>query len=558
VLGLFVGCVGTAHAQEDDEYEKWLREQQQAYQDYLDEQDAAFLEFLEEEWVDVDVQSAHPSPIDDKPLSIPTADRPAGTETPTIPVPTQDAAEEQPDDTPTPEPEDAESEDAELENTEPDPAARPENADSQTDTPPRDDPAAESPPSEESRPPEDSPSPSPTPPEPADPVEETPREEAGGASMRQADVQVFGASITMPYPPAMVPTMDGPPTDAAIQAFWRDLAKSNPDATVDRLRSRKQTLALGDWGYYLALRDLSRVLYSSTPSAERASNAATLWVWGMLVQSGYAARVGYNDAEAFLMLPSNERLFDHPQLRIDGQRYYIITDESRTGFGSLRTYQGQHPAADRVFSFDLQDVPRLEGATETRTLTFDYDEQTHTVTVETRPAVLDYLAAYPDVELPVLFRAGMSPATHASVVGDLRPLVNARSEVEAVNLLLRFVQTAFDYKVDQESFGEERFLFPEETLGLPYSDCEDRSVLFAYLVRHLLGLQTAALSYPRHITTAVRLEASDLDAVGGYQVEIEGDTYVMADPTYINAGTGMAMPFVRGETPEVVSVQPAP
>jgi hypothetical protein len=137
----------------------------------------------------------------------------------------------------------------------------------------------------------------------------------------------------------------------------------------------------------------------------------------------------------------------------------------------------------------------------------------------------------------------------------LRPLVEGRSEADAVNLLLRFVQTAFAYKVDAENFGEERFLFPEETLQQPFSDCEDRSVLFSYLVRHVLGLKTVALGYPSHVATGVRLEATPPEGLSGTRIEVEGDTYVMADPTYIGATIGMAMPFVVGETPEIISVQ---
>ena len=47
----------------------------------------------------------------------------------------------------------------------------------------------------------------------------------------------------------------------------------------------------------------------------------------------------------------------------------------------------------------------------------------------------------------------------------------------SVNRLLRFVQTAFEYKTDEDQFNTENYLFPLETLHYPYSDCEDRSAL---------------------------------------------------------------------------------
>lgn len=540
----------TPTSAQEDEYEEWLEEQQAAYQQYLDEQDEAFLTYLKEnEWVRVDVESPEASPIDDKPLTIPRADEPSpGIEDP-IRIPAV-------------EPVDADEEPT----TEQDPSVRDDAAEQRPaedagevdpdEAPDANDPADQEADTEDADPQEDPEAPDdPGIRPPTDP--ESPPESEASSATRRASTVLFGTSIEVPYAEGATPSVEGPPGKDAIGAFWQDVAETDLSATMEALETRKQRLALGDWGYYRALKEISREMYDPAAGQEQ-ENAATLWIWSMMVQSGYAARVGYNDTEVFLMLPSNERLFDRPQLYVDDQRYYIFGVEPRSSFGSLKTYQGAHPDANRVLSFDLKTMPTLDGEVRERELSFDYDRQSYTVTVDVNPALLDFLEAYPDVELPVFFRAGMSPTARRSVVSELEPLVRDRSEVEALNLLLRFVQTAFEYEVDQENFGTERFLFAEETLGLRASDCEDRSVLFAYLVRQLLGLRTAALSYPRHVTTAVRLENSDLETVGGYQVEVQGETYVMADPTYINAGTGMAMPFVRDEKPEVISVQRPP
>jgi len=74
--------------------------------------------------------------------------------------------------------------------------------------------------------------------------------------------------------------------------------------------------------------------------------------------------------------------------------------------------------------------------------------------------------------------------------------------------MLRFVQTAFKYKTDNENFVREKPLFPEETLYYEYSDCENRSILFAHLVQELLVLEVIGLNYPGHIATAVRFNTN--------------------------------------------------
>lgn len=87
------------------------------------------------------------------------------------------------------------------------------------------------------------------------------------------------------------------------------------------------------------------------------------------------------------------------------------------------------------------------------------------------------------------------------------------------------------------SFGVERSLFPDETFYYPYSDCEDRAILYSVLVRELLGLDVVLVHYPEHIATAVAFD----EPVTGDYFEMDGRKFTVCDPTYINADIGMAM-----------------
>src|SRR3972149_2063363 len=134
---------------------------------------------------------------------------------------------------------------------------------------------------------------------------------------------------------------------------------------------------------------------------------------------------------------------------------------------------------------------------------------------------------------------------------QLKPILQGKTEWEAVNILLRFVQTAFEYKTDDDQFGREKPLFVDEVLFYPASDCEDRSVLFAYLVQTLLGLDVVGLDYPAHIATAVRFTSE----VAGDQVMYEGKKFVICDPTYIGADVGMCMEQFKGVVPKVIKIE---
>lgn len=113
-----------------------------------------------------------------------------------------------------------------------------------------------------------------------------------------------------------------------------------------------------------------------------------------------------------------------------------------------------------------------------------------------------------------------------------------KGEREAAELLLHYLHRAFPYKTDEAQFGIERTLFAEEMYYYPYSDCEDRSILFARLVKDLLGLDVVLLYYPAHIATAVCFKGE----VKGDYMQLGNKRYVICDATYIGAGVGEAMP----------------
>jgi len=139
--------------------------------------------------------------------------------------------------------------------------------------------------------------------------------------------------------------------------------------------------------------------------------------------------------------------------------------------------------------------------------------------------------------LKVYFDGAVAGITQASVNTNFTPLIRNKSPQEAVNLLLDFVQQ-LPYQKDGEQFGYEKFFFPAENLHYSYGDCEDRSGLFAYLVRELLGLKVTGLEYPGHIATAVHLPGLETN----YSFKYKGDKYLICDATYKGAPMGQVIP----------------
>jgi hypothetical protein len=143
----------------------------------------------------------------------------------------------------------------------------------------------------------------------------------------------------------------------------------------------------------------------------------------------------------------------------------------------------------------------------------------------------------------------MSRELRTALYTQLQPLVAGKSQQEAANLLLNFVQTAFDYATDGEQFGYEKPFFPDETFFYPYCDCEDRAMLFSTLVKDLLGLDAVLLDYPNHIASAARFP----EEIPGEYVQLnDGDKYLICDPTYIGAPIGVCMEKYVNVLPTII------
>ncbi|MCK5666720.1 MAG: hypothetical protein KAI17_24690, partial [Thiotrichaceae bacterium] len=216
--------------------------------------------------------------------------------------------------------------------------------------------------------------------------------------------------------------------------------------------------------------------------------------------------------------------------------------------GQVYTYDAHYPRATKVLDMRLSTALATLPQYETKHLTFRYGGKSHHLKINYDKQTVEFFRTYPQLDISMYFSSVIQPKTSKQLLERLKPLVIGKSELDAINLLLGFVQTAFEYKTDKAQFGEENYLFPEETLFYPYSDCEDRSILFAWLVKNLLGLEVIGLDYPGHIATAVRFNGK----VNGMSIRYQGRRYMITDPTFINARAGMVMPQFKKTNPKVI------
>lgn len=359
----------------------------------------------------------------------------------------------------------------------------------------------------------------------------------------------YEATVPLLYDDALKVHLDGPPSAKTISAFWEAMSKSNYEDFLKQARLTQERMKLNDWGYCELINKTAERLY---PGSRNESN---MFDWFMFLKSGYQAKIGYSANNIYLLLPTSSVLYAVAYYMFgnsDIKFYNVAFDRfEKPQITTLYSYDQNYPDATRLTGYHIDVAPSIQNDIKEKTLKYTHNGSEYSVKVKYDRSAVKFFEYYPQTDLEIYFDAVPSIDATSSLIEALRPFVQGKSETEAVDVLLHFVQTAFEYKTDDEQFGREKPFFPEETLYYPGSDCEDRAVLFSYLVRKLVGLEVVGLDYPNHVATAIRFKGD----VNGDQVIYQQKRYIICDPTYINADYGMCMPQFKNVKPGIIALK---
>ena len=325
----------------------------------------------------------------------------------------------------------------------------------------------------------------------------------------------------------------------AIADAYEALCNSDYKPLLADCAQIRKDLRLNDWGVFTLVRQVADT-YCGT------ANESIVMQQLLLNEMGYKARMARKATEDKMMLfvATDCSIYAHPYITLNGQNYYNLSGNNEQC--QFYMCQKDSPKAKNSVGMQLKEAPLFPGTVVSST--HQAKGSAARVTVDVPKALMDFYKDYPQCDYSVYFNAPVNAAMENRILSSLAPLVQGRNEADAANILINFVQTAFQYQTDGQQFGYEKPFFVEELFYYPYSDCEDRAMLFSYLVRKLLGLDVVLLDYPEHIATAVRFNGN----VSGDYLMVNGRKYIVCDPTYIGASIGMTMPRYKTVSAKVL------
>ena len=356
----------------------------------------------------------------------------------------------------------------------------------------------------------------------------------------QISVNFYGNSIPFEYDEKMRRLSLTSVTNKGISEWWEKCSNTSYNYLVNQLLGMKNELNLNDFAYLKLLEKVSAVM------AGNDANNSQLLTWFLMLRSGYDARIALNDS-IYLLIPSGNKIYEHSFIRMDGLTYYFM---GNAGDGQFQTYDFTFPGAERILDLNVYSPLNIGSDVFPKTVKFKYKDKEYSFIMSLNINTIFFYQDFPVADLSVFFNGIMSRETKESIAENLLPVIENMQTGDALNFLLSFVQNAFQYKTDQEQFGKEHFMFPEELFYYPASDCEDRAALFTYLVRELLKLDIIGLEYHDHVATAVHFDNEN----NGDYVIYNNIKYTIADPTFINAPVGITMPEYKNETASVIKV----
>lgn len=344
----------------------------------------------------------------------------------------------------------------------------------------------------------------------------------------------YGAKVQIPR--ASVPTprsLNG--SDLAIS--WKELKQASAVKSATKaLAAKAEAMSLPDW-YVMEL--VTR--YATTAAGGQLTDGAVLMVHHILSSMGYNVRLASSEQGLLLLTGIEQMVYARTYVTINDVRYYVcLRDDCET----LRTCD--LPAdAELGKCFDL--VIRCAPIIPSRMHDFTVGNGRLSVSGQVDANLVEMLRKYPQMPIPCYAASSLQSDMRRSIVGQLRNQIQGMSQVDAVNALLQFVQSSFEYATDDQQFGYEKPFFLEELFYWPKCDCEDRSVLYVYLLRECLGMESHLINYPGHECAAVCLK----EPLNGTYYDYEGCRFYISDPTYIGAYTGMCMPDYQQTPPKI-------
>lgn len=344
-------------------------------------------------------------------------------------------------------------------------------------------------------------------------------------SKKEIEFDFFGTYIGFDIPVGIQKSKFYPYNQKGIKNFFNIVSGSEYQLLIDYITRTSIKLDLNDWGKYMLIENISKNIFAN-------QNDAKLFTWFIFNKLGYALRVGLSGKNIIVIYQSDKKIYETSYYKIGEKYFYAIADDR---IDKVFTYKQNYPDSQKAFDLSLDKLPNFQKELKTKKLSFNHNSNKYSIDYRYNQNLIDFMSTYPQADPETFFNAPLDIQSYEDIAGGLKKYIDAKHASTALNFVLNFVQKAFKYEVDSKHFGKQKMMFAEETLFYDKSDCEDRAILFSYLVKKLFNINVVGIKYSNHMATALYIP------IDGDSIKVHSKKFIIADPTYKNAIIGQSM-----------------
>lgn len=332
-----------------------------------------------------------------------------------------------------------------------------------------------------------------------------------------------------------------------ISDAWAVLSGHQYDNMLHDLLAIRDEMNLCDWAYL-------EIIQSFSESFLGKGDAATLLEAFIFAQSGYKMRLGMTEDKLYFLFGTDNLIYDKTYFEIDGTKYFSMDDDIPEDL-----FIADIPIKNEK-NLSLYILKDQKFPPQTKKFRY-FESQRYHVKAEcyVDEGKIEFFKTYPAFQINENTLSRWSPYAYSPMDTQtgkelyrwLKFAIQGKTAAEATDTILDFIQSAFEYRQDDDVWGEDRVFFSEETLYYPYCDCEDRAILFTRLVKDMLNLDVAIVYYPNHLAAAVRLPGKP----EGDCFELPSGKFTICDPTYFGAPLGKTIPGMDNSEAKILLLQ---
>lgn len=278
----------------------------------------------------------------------------------------------------------------------------------------------------------------------------------------------------------------------------------------------------------------NKIVSQITPS----KNTQNLLKYQLLKELAYDVQLTYTKTTITCFGRLSETPAASVYIIYQNNRYTNLNFNDGKTQGLRYVYKSDSERADALPLDYTGTAPAINAKKELTHLTWSFQGKLYHLKAIRNVSFNEYLSDLPQFNLgPDYVKMNHSKEFQQSVLQPLETYLSGmHSDMQKANFLLKFVQSAFQYKTDGDQYGREKYNFPEETVTNAYSDCEDRTLLLAYLYKKLLHFESVMLHFEneKHVCLGVKIP----NRSNAYSFKYKNENYMVTEPTGIGFDVG--------------------